>query len=112
MWELGVADDVLKVAAAWTTEKLGRLKLNGRLTSYSPLSRVLELEGLIMGVNGKLGMWQALRRMADGDSRFDAARYDRLIARGESQIARLREHHDAIAPAAFGVSVPAPARAR
>src|ERR671925_29079 len=67
MRELGVADDVLKVAAAWTTEKLGRLKLNGRLTGYSPLSRVLELEGLLMGVNGKLCMWRAFRRMADAD---------------------------------------------
>jgi hypothetical protein len=112
MRELGVADDVLKVVAAWTGEKLGRLKLNGRLTSYSPLSRVLELEGLVMGVNGKLSLWYALRRMADADARFDAARYDRLIARGESQVARLREHHEAVAPAAFGVSAPAPARAR
>ena len=35
-----------KNAGAWALEKVGRLKLNGELTSYSPLSRVVELEGL------------------------------------------------------------------
>src|SRR6478672_664976 len=38
--------DPLKPAAAWAAEKLGRLKLNGQLHGYSPLSRVVELEGL------------------------------------------------------------------
>ena len=33
-----------KLLAAWTGEKLGRLKPNGRLLSYSPLSRLIELE--------------------------------------------------------------------
>jgi len=112
MRDLGVGDDVLKLVAAWTGEKLGRLKLNGRLTSYSPLSRVLELEGLIMGVNGKLSMWLAFRLMADRDSRFDAARYDRLIDRAEHQLAGLRDHHAPTAAEAFGVSAPAPAPAR
>jgi hypothetical protein len=29
--------------------------------SYWPLSRVVELDGLITGVNGKLALWQTLR---------------------------------------------------
>jgi hypothetical protein len=112
MRELGVADDVLKVVAAWTGEKLGRLKLNGRLTSYSPLSRVVELEGLIAGVAGKLSMWQAFRLMAEYEGRFDAARYDRLAARAERQLDGLREHHGYVAAEAFGVSAESRARAR
>jgi hypothetical protein len=32
-----------------------------RAVSYSPLSRIVELDGLITGVNGKLALWQALR---------------------------------------------------
>src|SRR3954471_13184248 len=53
MERLGVGKDRLKVAAAWTAEKGGRLKLNGRLTGYSPLSRLVEVEGLMIGVWGK-----------------------------------------------------------
>ena len=56
----GVGRDPLKRGGAWVAEKLGRLKLNGRLTGYSPLSRLIELEGLMLGVTGKLGLWRAL----------------------------------------------------
>ena len=56
----GVSRDPLKRGGAWVAEKLGRAKLNGRLTGYSPLSRVVELEGLMLGVTGKLGLWRAL----------------------------------------------------
>jgi hypothetical protein len=57
---LGIRRDRVKPVGAWAVEKLGRLKLNGRLRGYSPLSRVLELEMLHMGVTGKLEMWSAL----------------------------------------------------
>jgi hypothetical protein len=41
----------VKIGAGWLAEKLGRLKLNGRLLEYSPLSHLIEradeqLEGL------------------------------------------------------------------
>jgi hypothetical protein len=41
-------------------ERLGLLKLNGRIVNYSPLSRVLELEGLglLVAFNGSL--WRTL----------------------------------------------------
>jgi hypothetical protein len=43
-----------KITVAWAAEKVGRLKLNGQLKGYSDLSRLLELEGLCLGVEGKL----------------------------------------------------------
>src|SRR5438046_954880 len=46
MARLDVTRDPLKVGAGWLGEKLGRLKLNGRLLEYSPLSRVVEFEAL------------------------------------------------------------------
>jgi hypothetical protein len=101
MERLDVRSNPLKDAVGWTAEKAGRLKLNGRLTSYSPLSRVLELEGLISGVNGKHALWQALRDLADHDSRLDAEQLAGLIERAESQISRLRRHQRAAAAAAF-----------
>lgn len=60
MAELGIRRNNLKILGAWTGEKLGRLKLNGRLTGQSPLSPLVELELLRIGITGKLGMWQAL----------------------------------------------------
>ena len=58
MGELGVKPDRLKVAAGWTSEKLGRLKPNAQLRGYSPLSPLVELEGLLIGIQGKLAMWR------------------------------------------------------
>jgi hypothetical protein len=53
MRALDVGVDRLKVLGGWSAEKLGRLKLNGRLLGYSPLSRVVELDVLALGVTGK-----------------------------------------------------------
>ena len=50
----GVRVDRAKLAAAWVAEKAGRLKLNGSVFSYSPLSRLEELEFLSLAVEGKL----------------------------------------------------------
>jgi hypothetical protein len=55
MDELRFGGDKVKNIAAWGIEKVGRLKLNGQLTGYSPLSRVVELEGLLAGIAGKRG---------------------------------------------------------
>jgi hypothetical protein len=98
---LGVHEDRLKSTLAWTAEKAGRLKLNGRVTSYSPLSRVVELEGLISGVNGKLSGWSALRGVAERDTRLDREELDGLIARAQSQLEGLHEHHRAACALAF-----------
>jgi hypothetical protein len=53
MAKLGIGRSRPKVAAAWTAEKVGRLKPNGELWRYSPLSRLLELEGLAAGIEAK-----------------------------------------------------------
>jgi hypothetical protein len=77
----GVARNPLKPIGAWAAEKMGRLKLNGQITGYSPLSRLTELEGLIGGVNLKVGGWRSLKA-AGVTGPVD---YDELIARGEAQ---------------------------
>ena len=57
MDELSIPRSRAKIAAALTAERVGRLKLNGRITSYSPLSRLVELEGLSVGIEGKRLLW-------------------------------------------------------
>jgi hypothetical protein len=101
MSTLQIAPDRLKIALGWAGEKAGRLKLNGRLTSYSPLSPVVELEGLITGVNGKRALWRALRRLADGDARLQPAQLDELIARADRQLEALWSAHADVAAAAL-----------
>jgi hypothetical protein len=85
MERFGVKEDRVKAGAAYLGEKIGRLKPNAQLTGYSPLSRVVELEGLTLGVTGKLALWRALRNVADGEERLDAAELDALIERAEQQ---------------------------
>ena len=53
MEKLGVGRSKLKPLTAVLGERLGRLKLNGQLRGYSPLSRLVELEILQLGVTGK-----------------------------------------------------------
>src|SRR5918911_1194517 len=54
MERFDVKQDRLKTTGAYIGEMLGRLKPNAQLTGYSPLSRVVELEFLVLGVTGKL----------------------------------------------------------
>ena len=85
MADLGFGSDRVKNIGAWTGEKLGRLKLNGRLTGYSPLSRVIELEGLVAGISLKLSLWGILLDVSEQEARLDRDRLRRLITRGEEQ---------------------------
>ena len=50
-----------KMAAAWLVERAGLLKSNGSFRR-SPLTSVLELEFLRMGVTGKIALWESLRQ--------------------------------------------------
>jgi hypothetical protein len=60
MERLDVRRDPLKPTAWWLLEKLGRFKVNGGVLRYTELSRLEELEGLCLGVEGKACMWRAL----------------------------------------------------
>ncbi|WP_375766170.1 hypothetical protein NR798_31310 [Archangium gephyra] len=94
MSALGLKRDVVKQTAAWVGEKLGRLKLNGQLTGYSPLSRVVELEGLCLGTEGRLSLWRTLRRLSRKDERLGRFDFSALITRAEQQrrmLERLRQ---------------------
>ena len=99
--DLGFGADKLKNMAAWGLEKVGRLKLNGELTSYSPLSRVVELEGLLTGITGKWGLWVALLEVAPSDPRLDATLLARLRDRAEEQRATVEELREQAAREAF-----------
>ena len=99
-----VSLDGLKAAVAKVGEKLGRLKPNNALTGYSPLSRVLEFEGLRAGVQGKLSLWDSLLEIAPFEDRLDAEEMAQLLTRAEAQLEGLRVHHRLAAREAFAVA--------
>lgn len=92
---LEVGRDQVKPVLAKVAERLGRLKLNGRLLGYSPLSRVLELEVLSGLVGGKMQLWNALEQsFGEGLEGFD---FHALAARADNQGRRLEDLHLAAA---------------
>jgi hypothetical protein len=101
MGELQIDTDRIKVLGGWAVEKLGRLKPNGRLFSYSPLSRLLELEGLTLGVRGKLALWQALELIQADVPGLSSVDIALLSRRAERQLGELERHRRAVAPGAL-----------
>ncbi len=90
---LDIRADPLKILASLGAERFGRLKLNGELLSYSPLSRLEEVEILSLAVAGKLRLWRTLAATLGGDPRTDDVDFDRLIERATSQRRRLDRLH-------------------
>ena len=84
---LGVERDVMKDALARIGERLGRLKPNGRLRERSPLSDLLELETLLVGITGKRALWLSLRATSSAPN----DELDRLVERAEGQMRVVEE---------------------
>ena len=102
MSRLEVGEPRVKATLAWGMEKVSRLKPSGKLLRYTPLSRMMELEGLITGVSGKLSLWRALIELSVNEERLDEAALTRLAERAEDQLQRLHALRGAAALIAFG----------
>ncbi|HWH14969.1 MAG TPA: hypothetical protein VNT51_09490 [Miltoncostaeaceae bacterium] len=75
--QIGASRPWLKVGAATLAERAGRLKLNGRLLRPSPLSPLVELEGLAACLAATAAMYRAL-------AAADVASPELVEARGEA----------------------------
>lgn len=99
MDRLGVRRSTLKPVGGWLAEKAGRLKPNGQLFGYSPLSRLVELEALCIGIAGKIQLWAALEEALGAEwSGFD---FSSLGERAARQRATLEELHRKAAASVF-----------
>ena len=86
---VSVRPNPVKNAIAVAAERAGRLKLNGRLRQYSPLSRVVELDGLVLGIEAKKLMWATLRDAAGLAETLPDVDFGALLARADQQRADL-----------------------
>lgn len=93
MRRLGIDENRPLEALGWLGEKVGRLKPNGSLLERSPLSDVVELEGLLLAVHGTLACWRVLRAVAEHDPRVATGEMDTLVRRAEERAARVASLH-------------------
>lgn len=80
-------------SALWTAEKLGRLKLNGRVLRRSPLSAVTELEGCRLLLESDRDLWAGLAHLsiAPSDAAERARRAERMLETADDlRLAALR----------------------
>jgi hypothetical protein len=88
MRRLNVPPSGMKVWLVRMAARLGRLKLNGRLFKRSPLSRIVELEVLVVGIRGKEALWTALRAAGLNLHRIDL---DALVESARTQAREVDE---------------------
>lgn len=94
-------ENPIKKSLTWLLAKAGRFKLEGTLLRYSDLSRLEELEGLMLGIRGKLALWSALEASLASDARFDDIDFARLQQRAQHQRDTVEEHRIAAAQKVF-----------
>ncbi len=94
----GVSPSALKDNIAVALQGLGRLKSNGRIARRSPLSDVVELETLLVGITGKAALWRTLSRVVTG-STID---FEALIDRAQAQADVVVRCRDSAALKSFG----------
>lgn len=102
MERVGAAESPVKVAVAVAVERASRLKPNGGL-GVSPLTRLVELEALSLGVEGKRLLWVALGEL--GDSRLAEFDFAALAERAREQRDGLERHRLAAARSALSGSL-------
>lgn len=87
-------------AVAWVGERVGRLKLNRRLTTRSPMTVVLELELFRAAVMGKQGLWQVLQDYS-ADLGLSPEEFADLARQAAAQRERLEQMHAEVRGSAF-----------
>ena len=102
MTRLGVVRSTPKQVAGKVLESLSRLRLNERITGSAHVTRLLELESLSLGIEGKLLLWRSLTEVA----RPELAEFDlpALATRAVSQRAGVEPFRLEAAAAALGAA--------
>ncbi len=101
MKRLGIEQHPSKQAGTWLAEKVGRLRFAEPLTGSANLSRLMEMEGLSMGVHGKRLLWETLQETHATDPRLAEVDFGYLVERARHQLDTLAQQHRAAAAEAL-----------
>jgi hypothetical protein len=99
---LGGDESRVKQAAAWLSEKLGRVKLALGAHDHAPLGMLEGLETLGLGIQGKAALWRALAAIAPEEPRLEGYQFSMLEARAVAQHDTVERERLAAVAAAFG----------
>ena len=107
MDRLGVPPSKPKQAAGKVLETLSRFRLNERVTGSAAVTRLMEVETLSLGIEGKLALWQSLSQVASTRPALTSFDLPTLMARAVDQRRGLEPHRleaaaQALAPPASG----------
>ena len=92
---VGTEESTARKAAAWLTEKLGRVKLRLDESGSGELRMLEGLETLALGIQGKLALWRSLATLGEAVPPLKTLDLVRLQARALEQferVDRLRLH--------------------
>lgn len=102
MRRLGVRPGPVRQGLARLGEKATRLRLGLPFAGSRELARLLELEALALGVEGKRSLWESLRRTLAGSPAITGLPLTELAARASRQRELLERHRLTAAERAFG----------
>lgn len=98
--EIGRSEDTVKKLGGWVMEKVAAGRLSSMAGDSTHLRRVVEIEGILLGTQGRITMWRLLERLHD-DRRLAVADFTFLRQRGERQAEELERFRQEQAAAAF-----------
>ncbi len=86
---IGTTKNPVKQAAGWLAEKVQRVAVGEPVTGSAHLTRLLKVESLSLGVEGKLGLWLALMEVTAAHPPLADIDLPRLVERARDQRRRL-----------------------
>lgn len=103
--ELGAGESSVRRAAGWFAEKVTRLKLTWDDPGSGALRRFEALEGLAIGIFGKLSLWRALAAVSEAEPALQRLDLARLARQAEAQHEAVEARRVAAAVSAFAAPV-------
>lgn len=100
--KLGISPNVAKKFVASSAEILGRLKLNGRLRGYSPLSRLIEVEALAVMSGFNRAALVRLAELRERDQRLEGVAFEDLLHISADDAQALQSWHQEAAREVLG----------
>ena len=87
--KLGEKESAVRKAGAWVAEKFSRAKIRLDDSEEGRMGLLQALEGLVLGITGKRGLWTALAAAADTVPELRELDYTRLEKRAAEQCDRV-----------------------